>query len=39
MRADLRLDFDVITVAQPHKLYLMLRLVGDADAAEQRPPH
>ncbi len=39
MRADFVLDYDVLTVEQPQKLYLMARLVsGPAPASQRRRP-
>lgn len=39
MRADFVLDYDVVTVQQPHKLYLMARLMaGSAPDEQQRRP-
>jgi Ca-activated chloride channel family protein len=39
MKADFALNYDVLTVEQPHKLYLMARLVADPapDSHKRRP--
>ncbi|MBL8118938.1 MAG: FHA domain-containing protein [Anaerolineae bacterium] len=35
MKADFALDYDVLTVERSHKIYLLARLVSDADSYEQ----